>query len=443
MIPKIVPTPSRNLEYTEPMKKIAPPKANAKTAPGKSLTVNIFWNTLGSLAYQGCLWLTTILVVVFSSDYRSSGMLALAMTIGNMFSPIATYNIRIFQISDTAGKYSQSEYVGFRIQTLLLGIALLLPYTFFVGADADTILVILLFLLFKIDESFCDVLYGVNQRYERMDFTGKSQLLRGILLLVAFCLALIVVGSLQIACAAMFLVCIAVTFLYDVRKTSSLDSIVPKFDRLLTAQMLKECAPLVVGALCMSSVVSIARQYYGGSFGVENLGIYAAVATPAVIVQALARFLYAPVLTPLANLLAENISSFIRFLAKTLFLILLLSVAAVALLSVIGPPLLVALYGNDIADYTYLFTPVLISTVFIVVAGFLNDVLTILRKLWAFAFSMLIALVSCALLMIPLEGIFGMNGINLVVICAMGISTAFSAAIIIGKICKIRRSASN
>lgn len=369
-------------------------------------------------------------------------MLALAMTIGNMFSPIATYNIRIFQISDTAGKYSQSDYVGFRIQTLLLGVVLLLPYTFFVGTDADTILVILLFLLFKIDESFCDVLYGVNQRYERMDFTGKSQLMRGILLIAAFCFALITVGSLQIACAAMFLACIAVTFLYDVRRSSSLDSIAPKFDKMLTVQMLKECAPLVVGALCMSSVVSIARQYYGGTFGVENLGIYAAVATPAVIVQALARFLYAPVLTPLANLLAENVSSFIRFLVKTLCLILLLSIAAVVLLSIIGPPLLVMLYSDDIADYTYLFTPVLISTVFIVVAGFLNDVLTILRKLWSFALSMFIALVLCAAMMVPLEGIFGMNGINLVIICAMGISAVFSAAIIIIKIREIKKSLS-
>lgn len=428
------------------MKKIARPKAkanaNAKIVPGKSLKVNIFWNTLGSLAYQGCLWLTTIVVVVFSSDYRSSGMLALAMTIGNMFSPIATYNIRIFQISDTAGKYSQSDYVGFRIQTLLLGVALLLPYTFFVGIDTATILVILLFLLFKIDESFCDVLYGVNQRYERMDFTGKSQLLRGILLIAAFCFALITTGSLQIACAAMFLACIAVTFLYDVRRSSSLDSIAPKFDKMLTIQMLKECAPLVVGALCMSSVVSIARQYYGGTFGVENLGIYAAVATPAVIVQALARFLYAPVLTPLANLLAENVSSFIRFLIKTLCLILLLSVVTVLLLSIIGPPLLVMLYGDDIAGYTYLFTPVLISTVFIVVAGFLNDVLTILRKLWSFALSMFIALVLCAAMMVPLEGIFGMNGINLVIICAMGISAVFSAAIIIIKIREIKKSLS-
>lgn len=361
-------------------------------------------------------------------------MLAFAMTIGNMFSPIGTYNMRIFQISDTQNKYSQPEYVGFRIQTLILGCILLVPYTLVVGIDLDTTLVVLIFLLFKIDESFCDVFYGIDQRNERMDIIGISQITRGALLLSGFCLSLAFFNSLKSACASMFLLCFLVTLFFDVRQASRFGHVFPRINFRVTLQILFECAPLVIGALCMSSVVAVARQYYGGTFGVENLGIYAAVATPAVIVQALARFLYSPVLTPLANRLAKSTPSFLALLRRVLLSIFLVSIVAVLLLSLIGPPLLVIIYGDSIADYTYLFTYVLISTVFIVLAELLSDILTILRRLWSYALSMILALALGTVIMIPFEGLWGMNGINFVVIAAMGASILFSAVVILRSI---------
>jgi len=95
----------------------------------------MLFNTVGSLTYQGYLWLTTVLVVILSNGYTGSGVLALAMTIGNMFNPIATYSMRTFQVSDVKGTYSQSSYVGFRLVTTVLGLAFIIPYAIIVGGD--------------------------------------------------------------------------------------------------------------------------------------------------------------------------------------------------------------------------------------------------------------------------------------------------------------------
>lgn len=38
---------------------------------------NMLYNTIGSLTYQGCLWITTVLVVILSDGYSDSGILSL------------------------------------------------------------------------------------------------------------------------------------------------------------------------------------------------------------------------------------------------------------------------------------------------------------------------------------------------------------------------------
>lgn len=50
---------------------------------------NTLWNAAGCIFYLGCQWLTTVLVVVLSTDYNNSGALAFAMSVGNMFASVS------------------------------------------------------------------------------------------------------------------------------------------------------------------------------------------------------------------------------------------------------------------------------------------------------------------------------------------------------------------
>jgi len=401
-----------------------------KTAPPEPLSVkrNILFNTVGSLTYQGCLWLTTVLVVTLSSGYTGSGVLALAMTVGNMFNPIATYSMRTFQVSDVKGTYSQGCYVGFRLVTTVIGLAFIIPYAIVVGGSPATTITILLYMLFKIDEAFADVLYGVDQRGERMDYIGISQFLRGVALIVLFSGGLMTFHSLNLAVLGMFFGGLAVTIFYDIPHASRIGSIRPNIVSNTVMTLLKKCLPLVVSTLLISMVVSVARQYFSWACGVDQLGLYAAVATPAVLIQALARYLYAPSLVPLAERWeSEENGAFTKYLLKTIRFMAIFIVVMVVGLSLVGSPVLVRVYGESIAAYTYLFPCVLISTGFIALMWFLSDVLVICRDMRGLLISNIIAFASCALLMIPLETAFGMNGINLVVIVSMTIGIVVAA----------------
>jgi O-antigen/teichoic acid export membrane protein len=389
---------------------------------------NMLYNTIGSLTYQGCLWITTVLVVILSSGYSDSGILSFAMTIGNMFTAVGTYNMRTYQVSDIKGKYSQRNYVGFRLLTLVIGVIVLGIYSIAVSPDSQTLIAVFAYLLFKVDESFCDVLYGVDQRGERMDYIGISQFIRGALVVLAFSLGLYLSQNIILAILAMYPAGLLVTIIYDIPHARRMDDIRPQLKKEQAKSLLAECLPIVLEILFLGMIVSVARQYYANAYGAERLGIYAAVATPAVLIQAAARFLYAPALVPLSEKWNDSPKeSFLPFFRKTLLVMSGFIIVGVAVLAWAGPILLNLVYGQKVEGYTYLFTNVLISTSALAVLYYLTDVLVLCRDIKGSLISASAALAMALFTMVPLEAIFDMQGINYVVILSsvIGISVSF------------------
>ena len=87
-----------------------------------------------------------------------------------------------------------------------------------------------------------------------------------------------------------------------------------------------------------------------------------------------------------------------------------LIVICVALLSLIGPPLLNLVYGQKVESYIYLFTNVLISTSALALLYYLPDVLVLCRDIKGALISAAAALIITLGTMIPLEAAFDMQG---------------------------------
>lgn len=395
--------------------------------PPISLKKNALFNTVGSLTYQGGLWLTTVIVVLLSG-YYDSGVLAFAMAVANIFTTIATYNIRVFQVSDINQKYSQSNYVAFRAITILVGFACLVPYVLVVADDVNVVIGTMVFLLFKTDEAFCDVLYGVDQRGERLDYVGISQFVRGILVVATFSSFFMLFNSLFLAIAGMYISGLVVTLVYDLPHAARFGTLKPQITIQKVGRLFKECLPVVVTTLLTGCVVAIPRQYYGLAYGIDLLGIYAAIATPAVLIQAAARYLYTPALVPLAQRWTQGpTSSFQNFLLKASGYLVLGAVGMVVVMSIIGGPCLVLLFGESIEGYTYIFPFVLISTGLIAMVWFMTDTLIICRDMVGLVIVGVISIVLALSLMVPLIALFGMNGINFVIIIAILGGVVFAA----------------
>lgn len=395
---------------------------------------NVTFNLVGSLVYQGCLWLTTVLVVVFGNGYRWSGVLSLAMSISNLFIAVATYNMRTYQVSDT-GEYTQANYIAFRLVTIVIGLGLFIPYTFMTVSDTAAVVIILTFLLFKMDEAFCDVLYGIEQRNQHMDYCGISQMLRGAALTIAFIFGIREFGSLELAVVLMAVSGMIITFTYDIRHAHFFAQLRPSITIQQIKSLLFRCLPLVLFSLFLGMDVTVARQCYSEMYGVESLGIYAAVATPAVLVQVMARYLYAPALVPLSQKLKESRENFIKYFNKVLSLMTLVIVALTVFLAIFANQLLHIVYGTRIDGYTYLFPMVLICTGMIAVQWYLSDVLVICRDLKGVLIANASTLLVCVVVMSPCEATFQMDGINysIAVSVAVGLAIAILRILLTSK----------
>lgn len=394
-----------------------------------SLARNTLFNTVGCLVYQGCMWVTTVLVVLLSG-YEDSGVLAYAMAIGNIFLAIASFNIRVFQVSDSANKYTTGNYLAFRLVTILLAFILLLPYTVMTTQDSNLLIPVFVYLLFKMDEAFSDVLYGIDQKNQRMDYIGVSQFCRGLLMALVFAGGLTLFHNISVSFFLMFACGLLFTLTYDLPHSLRFGSIDVSVSFNSLCRLFFDGLPVVLSLTLFSGITTFARQAFGNTYGSEALGMYAAVATPAVLIQAAARYLYSPALVPLSNALSrQDKAAFTKMYCRTIVQILFAAAVSMLLLGFAGPAVLKAIYGQNIAGYTYLLPGVLAVTFTLAFGNFFIDILTILRNIkFAFAF-VATGFISCCIIASGLIDLFYMNGLN---------AAIFITAFLVDVLCLVR-----
>lgn len=401
---------------------------NCKTSP-LSTQSNALWNAAGCFFYLGCQWLTTILVVLLSTDFENSGILAFAMSIGNMFSAIGLYKVRTYQVSDINSEYNPNNYVGFRLITIGIGAAATIAYLLIgAGLNAFTFASIA-YMLFKVDETFNDVFFGIEQKSCRMDYIGKSQFLRGVATILGFTLPLILFDNLVTAILGMALLCASITILYDRRNAMMFGFTKPSISRTQIKQLALACLMPTIANFLATSIVSVARQKYGLLYGESMLGIYASIATPAVLVQAAASYLYSPLIGKLALTLSNGgIQAFRQGLIKTIGVMLAAICAMCITVSGAGIWGLPILFGESIASYVWIFPYVLISTGCVALLYFVNDMLIIMRKGAAQLIINALALAVTIVCLDPFTGAVSMNGVNMAIItgCLLAIITGLA-----------------
>lgn len=394
--------------------------------------VNTLWNLFGCLFYQGCLWITTVLAVVLSSNYSNSGILSFAMSVGNMFSAIGLFKVRTYQVSDIQNRFGAGNYIGFRFFTISISLILMTCYTAAISNNLPIAIATFLYLIFKADETFVDVLYGIEQKNNRMDYIGKSQIIRGACLLCGFVFPLLITQQIVFSIIGMTVLCAINTLLFDCRHANLFEDISPKLNQRILKDLIRACLLPTIANLCATSIVSIARQLYGISAGEELLGIYSSIATPAVLIQAAATYLYSPLIGSMAStLFNDGPTAFIKLFIRMFSLMVCLALVVVAGFSIVGEPLLEFVYGVTIKPYSWILPYALLATVSIAMLFYINDVLIVLRDNKS---QILINCVSLAIVIAstpPLISLLSMNGINVAIIIACVPSVVMGSAIIV------------
>lgn len=347
----------------------------------KSTLANIFYNSFGMIFYYGCQWLTTILVVRLSG-FEDSGNYSLAMTFTAAFAILALFNTRQYQVSDVVGEFSDRTYIRSRFVAMAVAFFICLIGLFFNHYTPYQWGVILLYMLYKCTEAWIDVYHGIDQKNGRMDYICYSYIARGILMFAGFCGVLYLTKNLVFAVGSITLTTILIAFFYDRRVAEGFVAKDSKTDREAVKKLMTAMIPLVIVAVTNNLSVSLPKYFLERYYDATVLGYYSSVATPSMIVQVGASTIFIPLITPLADRLKENDKKgFMGILKKVAIVFVLLSILAVIVSALLGEWFLVLVFKEEIRPYTYLFVPIIISTLLISVNACLFPVCTVLREI--------------------------------------------------------------
>lgn len=391
-----------------------------------SVSQNAFYNMIGTVVFCFCQWITSGLLVYRLSPEElqasNAGLLQLAITTTNVFFAISCYNMRTYQISDTKNEYSHRDYIGVRIVTAVIAVVLCAIYVIAWGFSTKAIICTVLYMFFKLNETFSDVLHGIDQKNYRMDYICFSLCLRGISAVIAFTVGILLFDDVLIAVALMAVVCVLEVFIYDVRVTKQFGSINPSFNKKIIFKLLLVCMPAVISSAAFTAITSIPRQTLVSVRGEEALGYYGTIATPLLIVQILATSIFNPMLTELSEYYDQGkINLFIKRILKNIALLICISVTVCVGVVFLGDFAIGLVFGKALVPYTYLMYGIIGCTTMYVVSWLCTNTLIIMRRLKVCMIASLISLVVSITLSKPLINRFEMNGVSFCIIIAYAI----------------------
>ena len=401
----------------------------------ETIRKNMLWNIAGSMGFIGAQWLMTIFIVHLAG-YSEAGYLSLGLSLTNIFTNIAYFCIRNFQVSD-AGKYSQDVYVTHRLVATMLAFIL---YAVFVGVNGYPVYVLvflLLFMLYRLNEAVVDVFHGIDQRAWRLDIAGKSFLARGMLTLTAFVIVEAVTKNLVITTTVMLFAAYVVVFLYDIPQARRNEPFCIRWEKGALASLTKECFPLFVYAICLNAVVPIPRYFLEKLSGSEVLGYYASVAIPASLIQLLASYIYTSFTKLFSDYIAENKkAAFLSLFWKLLGAIIGTVLFALAGSALLGEWALVLVFTESIRAYAYLLVPTVFCCGIIALIWFLGTILTILRDMKGLLIGAVAGVIAVVAVSYPCIATWGVEGVNIALFLSSGITLILFAARFFGYIKK-------
>jgi len=338
--------------------------------------------TIGNIAYLFSQWLISALTVRISG-LEDAGYFGMAITLGNVFTSIANYGIRPYQISDLKSLFNNSDYVYARLATTAAAFALCIFYSCVSDYNQKQLLVIVLYCVFKCCEALYDVFHGVWQKNNRLTAVGISLIEKAIWSTICFFTPYLITkeilsGLLLMSASAIILLykdlCRTRRWGYDVdiKKSSSKKAIV----------LLKSMFVMMMLTLCIPMQAAISRIILEKNAGSETLGIYTSLLTPANVILTFISTFFSPLIPQYALAYEKKDCGAIR---KRIFIscgaTVVIGIAACIAIHFLGYWALKLVYSEVVAGYYKFMYGTVLNVVLLTIITCLNNFLTGIRKL--------------------------------------------------------------
>jgi O-antigen/teichoic acid export membrane protein len=329
-----------------------------------SLKRNALWTMVGTGTYAATQWLQ-IAIVAHTGTSTDVGRYALALGVCTPVFMFFNLQLRQIQATDSLRKYSFPDYLGMRLLCSACAFILVCILACSLFPSVSIVGLAVLLGLFKVAESISDIYQGLLQQHERMDYVGRSLVVKSGLILSAF--GGIYYGSHSLLCAVAAMVGAQLTglLIYDVRasyratrarrsetwlatlRTMAVANFQPATLRRLGLRAL----PLGIAMMLISLYSNLPRFVLNKYVGASGVGVFAAINYISMIGGLLVTAVGTAITPRLSQYAHGNKSGYRQLLGRLVLLGAALGCVGVAGSLLFGSKLLYFLYGAEYARH--------------------------------------------------------------------------------------------
>ena len=267
------------------------PPPVAATRGGLSLKSNFIWTFFSNVIYAGCQWLMLIALAKLGTP-ETVGAFALGLAVTGPVIMFTNLQLRGVQVTDAKREYKFGDYLGLRLLSIALSLAVFGIIVLVSNYSLTTAIVVFVIGITKVFDSLSDIIYGLLQQREKMDRIAISRILQGVLQLAVLSIALWLTHNLIWAVLGMAIVSGVITLIYDIpnainilksedvgdnpRIGSYFSLFRPNWCRKKLIKLVVLSLPLGLVMLAVSLNINVPQYFIEHNLGVYQLGVFAA-----------------------------------------------------------------------------------------------------------------------------------------------------------------------
>jgi len=353
---------------------------------GKDLKKDSYvWNMAGSMltAFQSVILL---MILRRTMDLEAAGIFTIANANCNLFLTIGKFGMRNFQVSDVREQFTFGEY---RCSRWFTTVAMIVAFGIYVPLSAyqnsysiNKTWIIIWMCFYKVADSIEDVYYGEYQRNNRLDIGAKALTLRIFTTILIFAVLIIATRNLMLSLVLTTVAAFLLAFsLIRITAGAFHGRYSLSVDKKNLRNLFRLCLPLFLGTFFAFYIGNAPKYSIDAILSDELQACYGFIAMPVFMVGLLNNFLFNPMIYKMSCLWDDNkTGEFIKRVLIQTIIIFTITMICIGAAWLCGIPILSWLYNTDLSPYKSELLIMLLGGGFLGLSGFLNIILTIMRK---------------------------------------------------------------
>ena len=344
---------------------------------------SFIWTVASGLVYSVTSLAFLMVVSNVLGDVQSN-IYSIGMMIAQQMLTVGRFSVRNFQVSDVKDKYSFSEYLSFRIITCSLTVLITIIWIIVGGYRGDVAIVIAAFTIHRISESFSDLFEGLYQQKLRLDVSGKSQLIKNILMLISFCGMIIITKNLVLSAVVLAAESVLLLVIVDLPLLGHFSKVGLCFRLKSMWQIGVACFSLFLSSFLhayINNSPKYAIEDYKGSGSDIGVGRFSMLFMPTFVVELLSGFTMRTWLSKMAIYHSDgNRKGFRKLVLGQLLVVLVITTGAMTFMYFLGGYFLSFIYGTNLHGYNAVNALLMLSGGLVAAYTLFENIIIIYRK---------------------------------------------------------------